>query len=592
MILISFLLVSYNFDEIIDRSNTNSFKYDLVPFRNPDLPDDFISMWVADQDFAIAPLIIEAMKKRLDKSRILGYSTITDPEYFPTVSSWMKKRYEWEANPTNFVFTSGVVNALRIAIDLLTKEGDGVIINTPAYKNFKVVVEQKGRKLDISPLKVDENGYYTIDYDDFEKKCQNNKNKVFILCNPHNPVGRVWKEDELKKICEICFAHNIFIISDEIHCDLLRNGFKHIPLAKLYPDEKRLIVCTAPSKTFNLAANQLSNIYIPDYELRKKWKIQLFSKFPNPLSIEACKAAYLYCEPWLDQLRTYLDGNFNLLNKRLKSELPKASFQISEGTYLGWIGFEKLGFSDSELKYRITRAGVFVEYANEFVQNGEFHIRINLACPRSVLNEALNRIIKSLTENYVSDQFKGQLKINDQFPIEKVGIVNEMGKEKTVVYFLRYFGCQATQLILKNLRENLYEKLLKNNPNLNVIVFLNSSEENYKKLNGDDLNSLPFKLKFDVNGEIFKVLKIHPAKNLNCLNDEETQDAIEKSSMAGIKNLEREKNSNPLQRPATFVIDGNGKVIYSKYGHGIASVPDVDDLMKLVLHDQIKYDEI
>lgn len=592
MIFVSLLSIVYNFDEIIDRSNTNSFKYDLVPFRNPDLPDDFISMWVADQDFAVAPPIIDSMKNYLDKSRILGYSIITDPDYFTTVSNWMKRRHDWEAISSNFVFTSGVVNALRLSVDLLTKEGDGIIINTPAYKNFKVVVEQKNRKIVINKLKENEEGFYTFDYEDFEKKCSNPNNKVFILCNPHNPVGRVWKEDELIKIANICFKHNIFIVSDEIHCDLLRTGLKHIPLAKLYPNEKRLIVCTAPSKTFNLAANQLSNIYIPDHNLRKKWKIQLFAKFPNPLSIEACKAAYLYCESWLDQLKVYLDENFKLLNDRLKIELPNASFLISEGTYLAWISFKNLGFSDDELKYRITRAGVFVEYASEFVQDGEYHIRINLACPRSILDEAITRIIKALKENYVSDQFKDQLQINDQFPVEKIGIENDIGKEKTVVYFLRYFGCQATQLILKNLRDNLNEKILKINPYVRVIVFLNSSEENYKKLNGTDLNSLPFKLKFDVNGDAFKILKIHPAKNMNCLNDADTQDAIDESLDLGIKNLEREENSNPLQRPATFIIDNNGKVIYSKYGHGIASVPKVEELINLKINEHINNDEI
>lgn len=592
MILISLIFIAYNFDEIIDRSNTNSFKYDLVPFRNPDLPDDFISMWVADQDFAVAPPIINAMKKHLDDRRILGYSIITDQEYFTTISNWMKKRHGWDAIPSNFVFTSGVVNALRIAVDLLTKEGDGIIFNTPAYKNFQVVVEQKGRKTDISKLKVDEKGYYTVDYEDLEKKCSNPNNKVFILCNPHNPVGRVWKEEELRKIADICFSHNIFIVSDEIHCDLLRNGYNHIPLAKLYPKEKRLIVCTSPSKTFNLAANQLSNIYIPDKYLRKKWKTQFIAKFPNPLSIEACKAAYLECESWLEQLKAYMDANFELLNERLKSELPQASFRISEGSYLAWINFENLGFSDDELKYRITRAGVFVEYANEFVQNGEHHIRLNLACPRPVLNESITRIIKALAENYISKQFEGQLQINDQFPTEKVGIENEVENEKTVVYFLRYFGCQATQLILKDLRENLHERILKKNPNVKVIVFLNSSKENYIKLNGDDLSSLPFVLKFNVDIEIYKELKIHPAKNFNFLNDADTQDAIDMAVDLGIINLDCEKDSNPLQRPATFIIDSQGKVLYSKYGHGIASVPDVEELAKIIFLEEFKNDEI
>lgn len=572
--------VVYNFDEIVDRSNTNSCKFDAVPMMNPDLPDDFISMWVADQDFACAPPILEAMKRRIDR-RILGYSVITDPEYFPTVSNWMKKRHGWEVRPSTFQFTSGVVTAVGVAVDLLTKEGDGIILNTPAYHPFEDVPKKKSRKLVFSKLNVDEKGYYTVNYDDLEEKCKDPNNKVFILCNPHNPTGRVWKEEELRKMADICFAHNIFIISDEIHSDLLRVNQKHIPLAKLYPNEKRLIVCTAPSKTFNLACNQLSNIHIPDKELRKKWGEGFRGGFPNPLSIEACKAAYNECEPWLDQLKVYLDGNFKLLADRLHSELPQAVFQIAEGTYLAWIDFSKLGFDDKELKRRITRAGVFVEYANEFVADGEHHIRVNLSCPRKVLNEAITRIIKSLTSNYVHPQFEGQLQVNDQFPIEKVGIKNDVGK-KNIVIFLRFYGCPVSQIILKNLQDNLQEQLLKNHPDTKVIVFINSSEENYKKLNGADLKSLPFVLKFDLKGETYKELKIRPAKEMKYLLDPEAMASIEASQDAGIKHLGSEPESCALQRPATFIINDEGKVLYSKYGHGAASVPSIEELNKLL----------
>ncbi|KAK8842802.1 hypothetical protein M9Y10_025668 [Tritrichomonas musculus] len=572
--------VVYNFDEIIDRENTNSCKFDAVPFMNPDLPDDFISMWVADQDFACAPPILEAMKKRIDR-RILGYSVITDPEYYPTVAAWMKRRHDWDVRPSTFTFTAGVVNAVGIAIDLLTKEGDGVILNTPAYHPFEDVPKKKGRKLVFSKLNVDDKGYYTVNYKDLEEKCKDPNNKVFILCNPHNPTGRVWKEEELRKIADICFLHDKFVISDEIHSDLIRVGQKHIPLAKLYPNEKRLIVCTAPSKTFNLACNQLSNIHIPDREIRKKWNEGFRGGFPNPLSVEACKAAYNQCESWLDQLKVYLDGNFKLLSDRLHSELPQAVFSISEGTYLAWIDFSKLGFNDDELKKRITRAGVFVEYASDFVADGEYHIRVNLSCPRQVLNEAITRIINSLKGKYVAPQFEGQLEVNDKFPIDKIGIKNEIGK-KTAIFFLRFYGCPVTQVILKNIREKLQEQVLMNHPDTKVIVYVNSSEENYKKLNGADLSSLPFTLKFDLKGEIYKELNIRPAKEMKYLLDPPAKESIELAEDVGIKHLGSEPESCQLQRPATFIIDDEGKVLYSKYGHGAASVASLEELNKLL----------
>lgn len=568
----------YNFDEIIDRSNTNSVKFDAVPFLCPDLPDDFISMWVADQDFACAPPILEAMHKRLDR-KILGYSSILDLEYNQTVANWMKKRHGWDAMAHKFTFSAGVVNAVRLAISLLTKPGDGVIVNTPGYHPFDDVPKALERKVVYSKL-IENDGYYTVNYDDLEEKCKDPNNKVFILCNPQNPTGRVWKEEELRKMADICLSHNIFIISDEIHSDLIKVGLQHIPLAKLYPNEKRLIVCTAPSKTFNLATNQLSNIYIPDPKLRQDWNTGFRAGFPNALSIEACKAAYTQCEPWLDQLKIYLDGNFQMLHDRLQAELPQVIMSPREGTYLAWLNFEKLGLSDDELKQRITRAGVFLEYSNDFIADAQFHIRMNLSCPRKVLNEAITRVIKALTTNYVAPQFEGHLNVNDSFPVDKLQIPKE-GQKKTVLYFLRYFGCPITQLILKDLNENLQKECLDSHQDVKVLVYLNSSERNFHKLNPEQ-KDIPYTLKFDLDGVSYKELKIRPASQKKFIIDGKALHQLEMTVELGMNHLGKEEKSDDNQRPATFIIDDQGKVQYSKYGHGAGDIPSAAELAKLL----------
>ncbi|OHT17203.1 hypothetical protein TRFO_41205 [Tritrichomonas foetus] len=546
---------------------------------NPDLPDDFISMWVADQDFACAPPILEAMKKRLER-RVLGYSIILDPTYKQSVVNWMKRRHGWTTKANQFIFTAGVVRAVDIAVETLTKKGEGVILNTPAYHPFEDIPKKKERKLVLSPLLCDEKGYYTVNYDELEKLCQDPNNKLFIFCNPHNPTGRVWKKEEIRKVADICFKHNIFIVSDEIHSDLLRLDQYHIPLGKLYPNEKRMIVCTAPSKTFNLAANALSNIYVPDPEMRNQWEAGFLGGFPSPLSMEACKAAYNECEPWLEQLRVYLDANFKLLADRLQKELPEAVHYRSEGTYLAWIDFTKLGFSDDELKRRITRAGVFIEYASDFVANGENHVRMNLSCPRSLLDEAITRIVNALKNNYESPQFQGQLKQDNKFPAEQVKLqINQSGK--TVVYFLRHFACPLTRLVFRDIELHASEYESKKIP---VHLFINSSEEYYNKYLAQSKLTVPsfVTVHFDLKGEFYDIVHAGCAKNRNCLVDRPTFAALDLAEDLEYIEYENEPGVRSLQRPATFIISNDGNVSFAKYGHGAGDVPSSEELLKLL----------
>ncbi|MBZ4190785.1 MULTISPECIES: MalY/PatB family protein [Bacteroidota] len=399
--------MKYNFDEIIDREGTNSLSYDgwrqyifnldndtKFPFENK----DYIRMWVADMDFSTPPEILEAIKRRLDR-KILGYTYVYDETYFKVLYDWFLKRYQWEINADEMVISPGIIPALNRLIGLLTDKDDAILINTPSYTPFKKAGDYNNRKVFYSDLE-EKDGYYIMSFEDIEQKLSNpaNKIKVFILCNPHNPTGRVWTEEELLKIGKLCLEWDIWIISDEIHCDLLRNGQQHIPLARLFPDSDRIITCTAPSKTFNLAGNLMSHIFIPNKEIREEWELY-YTEFLSPLSVAATQAAYQDCEDWLEQLKVYLDENFAFLKVRLKELLPNARFSIPEATYLAWINIEDYlpQIADkNNLTMLFANNGVLIEDGKMFVSNGDGYIRINVACPRSVLDEGIGRIAKLL----------------------------------------------------------------------------------------------------------------------------------------------------------------------------------------------------
>lgn len=387
-----------NFDEIIDRKGTDSLKYDGGPVMNPYLPDEYLPMWVADMDFACPQPVLDAMKARLDR-RILGYSMLLDPGYFEIVTGWLWRRHGWRVDADSLVFSSGVVSAMHTAVERLTKPGDGVLLNTPAYHPFDDTIKRFGRTPVYSPL-LYRDGTYTIDYEDLERKAKDPRNTLFFFCSPHNPTGRVWREEELRRVAQLCFANGVFMVCDEIHSDIVRKGETHIPLAKLYPEETRIITCTSPSKTFNLAGNQLANLVVADKALAREWRGMQACGFPNPLSIAACKAAYTQCDDWVAQMNGYVDENFALVKRRLRDDLPKARFSIGQGTYLAWIDLRGFGLTDRQLKECISRAGLFIEFGDEFVANGEGFVRINLACPRTLVEKAMDILAGCLGESH------------------------------------------------------------------------------------------------------------------------------------------------------------------------------------------------
>ncbi|WP_127058811.1 MalY/PatB family protein [Veillonella ratti] len=404
----------YNFDEIIDRTHTNAMNTDgfreyifhddgtmVFPFKD----EEFIRMWVADMEFATPDVVIEGIKCRLDK-RIFGYTRVFENSYYEALVAWCKRRYDWEFEKKDLVMSNGIIPALYELVDYICKEDEKVLFLTPSYAYFKYAADFNSRESVYSNLKNDD-GYYSVDFEDLEEKAKDPKTTLFILCNPHNPSGRVWKQDELEKMAAIIEKYNLWVISDEIHCDLLRTGLKHIPLGKVMPNYERLVTAMAPSKTFNMAGLMISNVIIRSEELRNIWLSRHYN-FDNPLSIAAAQSAYEDGEPWLIELQAYLDENFKLVGEYLKEHLPKAKYKVSEATYLAWVDLSAYFEPDEHLPlFFANKAGVLLEGGNMFVQNSDGFIRLNLACPKKIVEEGLRRICDAVnnkhTEKYVKN---------------------------------------------------------------------------------------------------------------------------------------------------------------------------------------------
>ncbi|EPP17409.1 aminotransferase [Megasphaera sp. BL7] len=401
--------MTYDFDEIIDRKHTNALNTDgfrgyifgdtegkmKFPFKD----DEFVRMWVADMEFAMCPDVIQAIKDRADK-RIIGYSQVFEPDFYEAYNAWNQKMYGWTYPKEEICFSLGIIPALYMLVDLLLGDHDYAIINTPAYGYFQHPIDERHKHAIHNKLKYDAQGNWTIDFDALEKDASNPFAKLLIWCNPQNPTGRVWTEEELRKVAAIVEKHNLWIISDEIHCDLLRQGVKHIPMAKIMPEYKKLITCTSVSKAFNMAGMMFAEIIIRDEELRKLYisETNTYAMNLNPLSIAAHTAAYAKGHDWLDQLKTYLDGNFKLVKETFARELPDITFQIPQATYLAWVNMNPyLGDVEDIPDFMANKAGVLLEGGDAlFVDNAKGYIRLNLAMPRVIVDKGLQRIVKAV----------------------------------------------------------------------------------------------------------------------------------------------------------------------------------------------------
>lgn len=382
----------YDFDKIVDRCGTSCLKYDFQVERRG--RDDLLPLWVADMDFALPENILDDIKKRVSHG-IFGY---TDPkkEYFDSVIGWFYSHFGWEGKPEWITVTPGVVVAISVAVRALTKEGEGVLIQQPVYYPFSEAILLNKRKLVNNQL-VYENGKYSIDFEDFEKKIVDENVKLFILCSPHNPVGRVWTEEELRKMGEICLKHNVIIVSDEIHCDFTYEGHKHTVFPSLGEEfENNVVFCTAPSKTFNIAGLHVSNIFIPNPEIRKKFKSELeafgFSQ-PNVLGLTACQSVYSKGEEWYRELKEYIAGNLDFAREYFAENMPKIRLVEPDGTYLIWLDCEELGLSVEELESFVEdKAKLWVDFGKIFGKESGQFIRLNIACPRKTLRQALEQL--------------------------------------------------------------------------------------------------------------------------------------------------------------------------------------------------------
>ena len=388
--------MSYNFDEIIDRRNTDCLKYDFAVERGK--PADVLPLWVADMDFRTAPHIIE--KAVADASLgIYGYTESKD-DYFQAVANWYSTYFDWNVEKKWLVKTPGIVFAIGLAIKALTKEGDGVMIQQPVYYPFSEVIKDNDRKL-VNNALVLRNGHYEIDFEDFEQKIIQEQVKLFILCSPHNPVGRVWTKEELQKIGEICLKYGVKVVSDEIHSDFVYGDRKHYVFTTVDPGfEEFSIVCTAPSKTFNLAGLQASNIFIPNVQIRKAFLKQMsavgYSQL-NMIGLHACKAAYETGREWLEELKVYLKGNLDFVREYLEQNLPQIKLIEPEGTYLIWLDCRALGLPEAKLEHLIVHeAKLWLDSGAIFGKDGEGFERINIACPRAILEEACKRLCRAV----------------------------------------------------------------------------------------------------------------------------------------------------------------------------------------------------
>jgi len=385
--------MQYNFDEIISRKSNFSAKYDEMGAKFG--RDDLIPMWIADMDFKTAEPIISAMRERLEQG-IFGYVSRPD-SYFESICEWYEKKHNWNVKSEHMSHSHGVIPGMVMMMKEFTEPGDKIIIQSPVYNEFFEIVEDHKRELVVSPLKF-VNGRYEMDYEDFEAKAKAGA-KMFFLCNPHNPVGRVWTKEELKKVGEICLRYGIQVIADEIHCELVYGDNKYIPFASISKEFfENSITCIAPSKTFNLAGLQSSIIIFGNKEQKNKYDYLLQIndiKRNNCFSLVATEAAYRYGEEWLEQLLVYLKDNINFVYDYCKLNIPQIKPNIPEATYLIWIDCSGLGMSSEKLRSFMTneaKVGLGLWYGKE----SNDHVRMNIACPRSVIEQALIRLKKAV----------------------------------------------------------------------------------------------------------------------------------------------------------------------------------------------------
>lgn len=379
--------MKYDFDKIMPRRGTNSYKWDSTDDK------EVLPMWVADMDFQTAPCIINALKKRVEHG-IFGYTRVPE-EYYDAVISWFSRCHQWQIERDWFIYTSGVVPALSAVIKALANEGDNVLTLTPVYNCFFSSIRNNGCKLSSCALKY-ENNTFSIDFDDLERRAADPKTPLLLLCNPHNPSGRVWTREELQRIGDICIKHNVIVVSDEIHCEIVHPGYKYIPFASISEEfQKHSVTCISPSKAFNIAGLQIANIIVENDEWRQRIDKAININEVcdvNPFGVIATIAAYNEGEEWLNQLLQYIHDNYLFFMDYCEEHLPQLPVAPLEGTYLAWMDCRSLNIPSEELEEELMKkAKLWLNAGSMYGKEGEGFMRWNLACPRQLVKEGLER---------------------------------------------------------------------------------------------------------------------------------------------------------------------------------------------------------
>lgn len=380
---------TFDFDTVINRRGTNSYKWDIVK------EEDVIPLWVADMDFKAAPAILEALKKRVEHG-VFGYTLVPD-SYYEAIINWFARRHNWQIDRSWIIYTTGVVPAVSCAIKALTLPGEKVLIQTPDYNCFFSSIKNNGCEVAENEL-VRRGDSYEVDFEDFERQCADEKTTVFLLCNPHNPAGRVWTKEELERMNDICLTHGVRVISDEIHCELVMPSHRFTPFAAISDAcRDNSVVLNSPTKAFNIAGLQIANIICADPAMRRRIDRAVNINEVcdvNPFGVVALQAAYNESEEWLDSLNHYIWGNYLALKEFIAKELPRLEVARLEGTYLAWVDIKATGLTSDEAYEKLMKEGrVYVNSGTMYGRRaGEGYLRINLACPRATLLEGMKRM--------------------------------------------------------------------------------------------------------------------------------------------------------------------------------------------------------
>lgn len=394
--------MKYNFDKIVNRRGTYSLKWDGGDIikkmgLTKRYDEETLPLFTADMDLPVPQPLLDALHKVVDH-KIFGYTIFPD-EYYQAIQHWFKKRHNWEIKKDQIIYSPGTVHALNVAVRAFTEPGDGVIIQRPVYPPFTSAVTGNGRKVLNNALICDAEGYYSIDFKDFEEKAQQENTKMFLLCHPHNPTGRVFTQEELNKLADICAANHVLIVADEIHGDIIRRNQTFIPIAKAAESDAHIITCTAINKTFNVAGLHCTNVIIPNPELRKRFSKINGKSAISPFMIAALISVYNEGEEWLEQVNDYIDGTMEWVQQFLAERMPKVKVRIPEGTYLMWMDFSGYGLTQKEVHERIyNNANVLLEDGRMFGEEGLPYQRVCIPSPRPIIKEAFERIAREFDD--------------------------------------------------------------------------------------------------------------------------------------------------------------------------------------------------